>query len=64
VLVYRDTDGVLESRQFESGVSNWRFTEVLSGLEEGERVVVSVDREGVEAGAEVTPESADAASGG
>jgi len=64
VLVYRDSDGTLESRRFESGVSNWRYTEVLSGLEEGERIVVSVDREGVEAGAEVTPESADATPGG
>ena len=64
VLVYRDSDGTLESRHFESGVSNWRYTEVLSGLEEGERVVVSVDREGVEAGAEVTPESVGAAPGG
>ena len=64
VLVYRDSDGTLESRQFEKGISNWRYTEVLSGLEEGERVVVSVDREGVEADAEVTPESTGAASGG
>ena len=64
VLVYNDNDGTLESRDVESGVSNWRYTEVLSGLEEGERIVVSVDREGVEAGAEVTPESPVAASGG
>lgn len=64
VLVYQDNDGTLESRDVESGVSNWRYTEVLSGLEEGERIVVSVDREGVEAGAEVTPESPVAASGG
>jgi HlyD family secretion protein len=63
VLVYRDSDGTLESRQFEGGLSNWRYTEVLSGLEEGERIVVSVDREGVEAGAEVTPEPMDAAPG-
>jgi HlyD family secretion protein len=64
VLVYRDLDGTLESRRFESGISNWRYTEVSSGLEEGERVVVSVDREGVEAGADVTPESTDAAPDG
>jgi len=64
VLVYRDSDGTLESRQFKRGVSNWRYTEVLSGLEEGERIVMSVDREGVEAGAKVTTESADAAPGG
>jgi len=64
VLVYRESDGTLELRQFEGGISNWRYTEVLSGLEEGERVVVSVDREGVESGAEVMLESADPASGG
>ncbi len=64
VLVYRDSDGKLESRHFDSGLSNWRYTEVLSGLKEGERIVVSVDREGVEAGAEVTPESAHAAPDG
>ena len=64
VLVYREADGTLESRQFEAGISNWRYTEVLSGLDEGERVVVSVDREGVEAGIEVTPESAGMAPGG
>lgn len=64
VLIYRESDGKLESRAFKSGVSNWRYTEVLSGIEQGERIVVSVDREGVEAGADVTPESASAASGG
>ena len=63
VLVYRESDGTLELRKFESGVSNWRYTEVRSGLEEGERVVVSVDREGVEAGAQVVVESANPASG-
>jgi HlyD family secretion protein len=64
VLVYRDSDATLESRQFEKGISNWRYTEVLSGLEEGERIVISVDREGVEAGAQVTIESAHPAPGG
>ena len=64
VLVYRESDGTLESRQFESGISNWRYTEVLSGLDEGERVVVSVDREGVEPGIEVRPETAGVAPGG
>jgi HlyD family secretion protein len=64
VLVYRESDAVLESRQIERGVSNWRYTQVLSGLEEGERIVISVDREGVEAGVQVTPEFADPAPGG
>jgi HlyD family secretion protein len=64
VLIYRPGDGTLEARSFESGVSNWRYTEVLSGIEAGEQVVISVDREGVEAGAAVTPESASPAPGG
>ena len=64
VFVYREDDGKLELRSFKSGVSNWRYTEVLSGLKEGERIVVSVDRDGVEDGAQVMPESAKAASGG
>ncbi len=42
---------VLVERSFEAGVSNWDFTEVLSGLAEGEAVVLSLDREGVVAGA-------------
>jgi HlyD family secretion protein len=56
VLVFREPDGKLESRAFEPGIANWRFTEVLSGLNEGERVVISVDREGVEAGVSVIPD--------
>ncbi len=51
VLVYREADATLESRDIRSGLSNWQFTEVLSGLEAGEQVVISVDREGVEDGA-------------
>lgn len=57
VLVYRAGDGILELHSFTPGISNWRFTEVASGLEEGERVVVSVGREGVAAGARVAPET-------
>lgn len=55
VLVYRRADGRLEERSIESGISNWRFTEVVSGLSEGELVVTSVDREGVKTGALTEP---------
>lgn len=55
-LVFRAADGRLEERHFISGLSNWRHTEVLSGLQAGEQVVVSVDREGVEVGAFAVPE--------
>jgi HlyD family secretion protein len=57
VLVYRAEDGRLESRRVEVGLSNWEHTEVRSGLEQGERVVTSVGREGVTDGALVVPEA-------
>jgi HlyD family secretion protein len=56
VLVYRAEDGKLEAREIKTGISNWEYTEVLSGLREGEVVVTSVDREGVEDGVYATPE--------
>lgn len=41
----------LEERQIKVGLSNWEYTEVLDGLAAGERVVTSLEREGVKAGA-------------
>jgi hypothetical protein len=43
-------DVLIEERIIKQGLSNWRFTEVVSGLEPGELVVTSVDREGVKPG--------------
>jgi HlyD family secretion protein len=43
-------DGYLVEKPIETGISNWEFTEVKDGLAESERVVVSVDRAGVEPG--------------
>lgn len=40
----------LELREITTGLKNWEWTEVTDGLSEGEEVVVSVDREGVEDG--------------
>ncbi len=53
VLVY--VDGVLHERKVRTGLSNWRYTEILDGLEAGERVTVSLDEDGVEDGALVVP---------
>lgn len=49
VLLLRD--GVIEERQIETGLSNWKVTEVKSGLSVDDVVIVSVGREGVKAGA-------------
>jgi HlyD family secretion protein len=46
---------VLEGREIKTGLSNWAWTEVVSGVKKGEQLVLSIDREGVEAGALVRP---------
>jgi len=46
-------EGTLVDRKIETGLRNWDFVEVLSGLATGERVVTSLDRTEVEAGARV-----------
>lgn len=51
---------VLTERTVETGVSNWAFTEVVSGIAEGERVVTSLEREGVITGARVVVRAAPA----
>ena len=44
-------DGKLEERTIKAGLANWEFTEVLDGLKAGDRVVTSLERAGVKAGA-------------
>jgi HlyD family secretion protein len=48
-LVLRD--GILEEVRVEVGLKNWQFTEIREGLQEGDKVVVSLDRLEVRAGA-------------
>ena len=43
--------GILEERVIEVGLRNWRFAEVLSGLAEGEKVVVARNAPEIKAGA-------------
>ena len=49
-----DSNNVLHEQSFKPGLSNWTYTEVLSGLKEGDRVVMSVGQEGVVDGATVS----------
>jgi HlyD family secretion protein len=48
--------GRLSERQIDAGVRNWEFTEVESGLHEGDKVVVSLERAEVKAGAAAVEE--------
>jgi HlyD family secretion protein len=44
-------DGTLQERKIKTGLANWEFTEVLEGLAAGDKVVTSLEREGVKPGA-------------
>jgi HlyD family secretion protein len=56
VFVFDPDTSRITQRTIVAGVSNWEFTEVTEGLREGDRVVSSIDRDGVVDGATVTAE--------
>ena len=62
VLLYRPDTKKLEERVIKTGITNWEYTEVLDGLKQGDRIVASLEREGVKAGAAVTPETSPSSS--
>ena len=49
VMIVRDDR--LEKREIDAGLANWQFTEIRSGLREGDTIVLSLGREGVDPGA-------------
>jgi len=57
VLFFRP-DGLLEERTVKTGLANWDQTEITAGLNEGDQIVMSLDRTGVKAGVRVQPEAA------
>ena len=57
VLVYQPAKRMLEERTIKTGITNWEYTEVLVGLKAGDRIVTSLEREGVKAGIKVVPEN-------
>jgi len=56
VLLFDAASGKLEERKVKAGLANWEYTEVLEGLAAGDRIVTSLEKEGVKAGARVTPD--------
>ncbi len=48
-----DANNKLEERQLDTGLSNWSFTEVISGLNEGDQVLLSFDQDEIEVGVHV-----------
>ena len=47
VFVYLPGDKKINARTFKSGISNWYYTEVISGLKPDELVVINVDGAGM-----------------
>jgi HlyD family secretion protein len=56
LFVYRPEEGILRERHIVVGLSNWDLTEIVEGVKEGELVVLTVDRQGVEDGVRAVAE--------
>ena len=56
VQVYNPDTGKLDERLIKTGLANWEYTEITEGLKAGERIVTSLERAGVKAGAKVVPD--------
>lgn len=53
VLLLDAASGRLVARQIKPGLANWEYTEVREGLVAGDRIVLSLEKEGVRSGARV-----------
>jgi HlyD family secretion protein len=51
-----DAEMHLSKQTVETGLSNWRYTEITAGLSAGDRIVTSTNREGLSDGVLVTIE--------
>lgn len=52
-----DAQNRLAEQPVETGLSNWSFTEIRSGLQAGDRILISFDQDDIEVGALVHPKS-------
>lgn len=50
VFIFSRLEQVVQEKEINKGLSNWVFTEVISGLQEGELVVTNVDKPGLKDG--------------
>lgn len=57
VFIYDEDNKTISEKDVKTGLSNWKYTEVLEGLKQGEQVITSIDRDGVIDGALVKIES-------
>jgi len=51
VFIYDADSKTINEKEITTGLSNWKYTEVLSGLSKDDSIVISIDRDGVKDGA-------------
>lgn len=56
VLLFDADKSQLVERTITTGLSNWEYSEVLEGLAAGDRIVTSLEKDGIKAGARVAPD--------
>jgi len=56
VLLFDAEKSQLVERTIRTGLSNWEYSEVLEGLAAGDRIVTSLEKDGIKAGARVAPD--------
>ncbi len=59
VYLYDADNQTINGVDIVSGLSNWQFTEIKSGLEEGQQIVLSIDQDGLVDGARIKIEKED-----
>ena len=58
VFVYDPDFDTISEVSVTTGLSNWQYTEILQGLEQGQQIILSIDRDGLIDGAVVKLEAA------
>ena len=56
LYVFNPENSTVDVRKVQTGLSNWAYTEIVSGLSVSEKIIVSTERQGLEQGARVIPE--------
>lgn len=57
VYLYDPSSETISKTPVKLGLSNWQYTEITSGLKQGQQIVTTVDRDGLKDGALVKPDT-------
>jgi len=56
IYILDSSDDSIHLKTIETGISNWSFTEVIKGVKLKDKIVLSIDREGIADGVLIKPE--------